>query len=390
VRLRVIVLVYLALFVAELSWSGVTPLIPSYIDQYDLSDFEGGLVLSVASLGILVISIPAGFVTKFITPRTLTLASMATIAVAGYAMAIAPGYGALIAARLVFGIGFGTLYVSMTAWLADAAGAERARVLALTTSIVGVSATVSPAYAGWVADSFGLSAPFVGLAAVTTLLFVLLLLDRSGTGLVKEAGPPAREVLRSARSDPGLLAMLLLTIAAATVWMTADLLVPLRLDDGGFDVAEIGIVLSISAVVFVLASAVTARHADRLTRVGLAAWWTAALAAFTAIPALIVGVPAVMVFLMAASVATGVIVALTYPFGLLAVKRGAVTVAVMSALANIIWALSGMLGPTVGGAFAEVAGDQMAFAVLALGSAAVVLLLLKYCRPRPASVPDAG
>jgi MFS family permease len=388
VRLRVIVLVYLALFVAELSWSGVTPLIPSYIEQYGLSDFEGGMVLSVASLGILVISIPAGLVTKYINPRTLTLVSMATIAVAGYGMALAPGYWAIIAARLVFGLGFGTLYVSMTAWLADAAGKESARVLALTTSIIGVAATLSPAYAGWVADEFGLSAPFVGLAVVTTLLFGMLLFDRSGTGLEKEAGPPARELLHAAHSDPGLLAMLLLTLAAATVWMTADLLVPLRLDDGGFDVAEIGIAFSISAVVFVLASAVTARFADRWTNIPFAAWWTAALAACTAIPALFLGVPAALVFLIAASVTTGVIVALTYPFGLLAVRRGAVTVAVMSALANIIWALSGMLGPTVGGAFAEWAGDQMAFAVLALAAALAVLLLLKYCRPDKSSVAE--
>jgi len=73
-----------------------------------------------------------------------------------------------------------------------------------------------------------------------------------------------------------------------------------------------------------------------------------------------------LVFLFGASVATGVIGALTFPFGLHAVERGAVTVAVMSALANIIWAVSGMAGPTVGGAFAQWAGDRMAFAVLAL------------------------
>ena len=59
---------------------------------------------------------------------------------------------------------------------------------------------------------------------------------------------------------------------------------------------------------------------------------------------------------------------------------GAVTVAVMSALANIIWALSGMLGPTVGGAFAEWAGDKVAFGVLALVSAVVVPVLLRYAR----------
>ncbi len=86
---------------------------------------------------------------------------------------------------------------------------------------------------------------------MTLALFVLLLTDRSGTGLNKDPAPPARELVRAAHSDPDLVTMLLLTTAAAVVWMTADLLVPLRLDRGGFDVSTIGIVFSVSAVVFV-------------------------------------------------------------------------------------------------------------------------------------------
>lgn len=379
-RLRVIVLVYVALFVAELSWSGITPLIPSYIDKYDLSDFEGGLVLSVASLGILVVSIPAGLVTKHISPRTLTLVSMATIALSGFVMAGVPGYWTIVLARLVFGLGFGALYVSMAAWLVDAAGTEGARVLALTTAIVGIAATVSPTYAGWVADRYGLAAPFLGLAAMTTLIFVLLLFDHSGTGLRKDPSPPMRDLAKSVTSDPGLSTMLLLTIAAAVVWMTADLLVPLRLDEGGYGAAAIGVAFSISAIVFVAASAVTAKYADRWARPRFAAWWTAALAVMTGVPALMAGVSAVLVFLIGASVATGVVVALTYPFGLQAVGRGALSVAVMSGLANIIWALSGMAGPTVGGAFADWAGDQVAFAVLALIAAVMVIVVVRVNR----------
>lgn len=374
-RLRVVILVYLALFVGELSWSGVTPLIPSYIDQYDLSDFEGGLVLSIASFGILLASVPAGYVTRRVNARALTLGAMAVIALSGLAMGLLPSYPAILAARLVFGLAFGTLWVSMAAWLDDAAGDESPRVLALTTSVVGLSAMLAPAYAGWVADELGLSAPFLGLAAVTAVLFALLLMDRSGTGLRKDPAPPVRELVRAAGADPGLSTMLLLTVAAAVVWMTADLLVPLRLDDGGFDASAIGLVFAGSALVFVVAGALTARGADRWARPGIAATATLGLAVCTALPAVYLGVPVALVFLVGASITTGVIGALTFPFGLQAVERGAVTVALMSALANIIWALSGMAGPTIGGAFAEWAGDRMAFAVLAAVSLVVAVVV---------------
>ncbi|MFZ0324312.1 MAG: MFS transporter [Actinomycetes bacterium] len=379
-RVRVVVLIYLALFVGELSWSGVTPLIPTYIAQYDLTDFEGGLVLSVASLGILLASLPAGAVTRRASPRALMLTSMAVISVAGLAVGVAPGYPAIIAARFVFGLGFGLLWLSMAAWLDDASGPHSARVLALSTAVVGVSATLGPAYAGWVAQHLGLSAPFVGLALVTALLFLLLLLDRSGTGLRKDPAPPVRDLAHAIRSDAGLLTMLLLTTALAVVWMTADLLVPLRLDLGGYNVAAIGFAFSLSSLVFVGSSAVTARGADRWARPGIAATATLGLAVCTALPALLVGVPVTLVFLFGASVATGVIGALTFPFGLQAVGRGAVTVAVMTALANIIWALSGMVGPTVGGAFAEWAGDQAAFAVLAAVCGVVTVVVWNQAR----------
>ena len=379
-RVRVVVLVYLALFVGELSWSGVTPLIPSYIEQYDLTDLAGGLVLSVASLGILVASVPAGAITRRVSPRTLMLSAMVVIAVSGMAMVVVPNYPAIIAARFIFGLGFGTMWLSMAAWLDDAAGPHSAQVLALTMAVVGASAMLGPAYTGWVAQHFGLSAPFVGLALVTALLFLLLLLDRSGTGKSIDPAPPARDLARAVRSDPGLLVMLLLTIAIAVVWMTADLLVPLRLDDGGYNVAAIGFAFSLSSLVFVTSSALTARGADRWARPGIAAAATLGLAAFTVLPAVWGGVPVALVFLFGASVATGVIGALTFPFGLQAVERGAVTVAVMTALANIIWALSGMVGPTVGGAFAEASGDQAAFGVLAAVCVVVTLVVWQQAR----------
>lgn len=372
-RRRVVLLVYLALFVGELSWQGVAPLIPTYVETFDLTDAAGGIVLSLASVGILVTSLPAGYLTKHVPARRLTIAAMAIIALSDLMMIVAPSYPLIVLARLVFGVGFGTLWVSMAAWLDDAAGDDSPRVLATTTAVVGVGALLGPAYTGAVAERFGLNAPFVGLAVVTLALLALLLADRSGTGMRKDPGPPVKELLSAVGRDWDLSTMLLLTLAASMVWLTADLLVPLRMGDAGWNAAQIGIVFSLSSLIFVGASAVTARRADRLTRHSVVALATGVLAAVTMIPALIAEVPASVVFLLGASVTTGLTIALTFPFGLLAVERGRVTVPVMSALSNIVWALSGILGPVIGGAFSEWAGDQVAFGVLA-GLCVVVAL----------------
>lgn len=372
-RRRVVLLVYLALFVGELSWQGVAPLIPTYVETFDLTDAAGGIVLSLASFGILVTSLPAGYITRHVPPRPLTILAMGVIALSDLLMIVAPSYPTIVLARLVFGVGFGTLWVSMAAWLDDAAGDDSPRVLAATTAVVGVGALLGPAYTGAVAERFGLNAPFVGLAVVTLALLVLLLVDRSGTGMRKDPAPPVRELVSAVGRDWDLSTMILLTVAASMVWLTADLLVPLRMGRADWNAAQIGVVFSLSSLIFVAASALTARRADRLTRHSVVALATAVLAAFTMVPALLAGVPASVVFLLGASVTTGVTIALTFPFGLLAVERGKVTVPVMSALSNIVWALSGILGPVMGGAFAEWAGDQVAFGVLA-GLCVVVAL----------------
>jgi len=374
-------LVYLTLFIGDLSWTGITPLIPTYISAYHLTDLQGGLVLSIASLGILIASLPASAITSRVSARTLTLSSIALITVAGFGMGLTHTYPGVVLARLVFGLGFGTMWVAISIWLAEAGGRHSAKVLAGTTAVVGISSMLGPAYTGWVAHRWGTDAPFTGLAVISGVLLVLLALDRSGTGWVKEPAPTARELVASVRRDRDLQVMLLLTIANAVLWMTAELLVPLRLSSAGYNVARIGILFSVASLVYFLSSAATARFAERLAKPAIAGAATLGLAVAAIVPALAAGVPAVLVFLVVAALTSGVGTALIYPFGLLAVSRGMVTVAIMTALQNIIWALSGIAGPTVGGAFSQWAGDQWAFAVLALASGAGALLVLRFRAP---------
>ena len=56
----------------------------------------------------------------------------------------------------------------------------------------------------------------------------------------------------------------------------------------------------------------------------------------------------------------------------------------MSALANIIWSISGLLGPMLGGLSTQAIGDQAAFGLLA--SVALLMAFLIYRlrnKPRP-------
>jgi len=212
-------------------------------------------------------------------------------------------------------------------------------------------------------------------------------LDDSGTGVTKEVAPPTRELVRATHSDPDLSTMMLITVGAAVVWMTADFLVPLRLAAHGYNEAQIGVIFSIASLCFVSTSAFVSRKAEQWRKTRIVATAVVGLALCTAIPMIFIGSMAAMIFLAGATLATGVTSALSFPFGLLAVERGAVTVGVMSALANIIWSISGLLGPTLGGLATQTIGDQAAFGLLA--SIALLMSFLIYRQgkaPRPAPV----
>ena len=56
---RTAVLIYLAIFIGEVVWTSLVPLVPTYSDRFDLSKLEAGVLLAAASLTILLASIPA-------------------------------------------------------------------------------------------------------------------------------------------------------------------------------------------------------------------------------------------------------------------------------------------------------------------------------------------
>jgi MFS family permease len=172
-------------------------------------------------------------------------------------------------------------------------------------------------------------------------------------------------MLRAARADAPMLSSLVLALAVGLMWMSVELLAPLRLADHGFSASRIGLVFSAVSIVFVVASAATSRHAERYATVRMSAAWTAAFALCVLIAVVGVGPVPTIVFLLAMGLTTGVLVALTYPLGVAGAAQGGFNIAVVGALLNLCWAVSGLIGPTIAGTAAEIVDDRVWFLALA-------------------------
>jgi predicted MFS family arabinose efflux permease len=365
-RRTTVVLLFGAIFAAELGWAGISPLLPSFQDRYALTDVATGLIVSVASVGILLVSLPASALTNRRSVRTLTLWSLSALAIGDFGVGFSRSYAGLLTARLVFGVGLGSMWVTGTAWLHDAAGEGAPRALALTTSVVGAASLIGPAVTGALGERYSLGAPFVLLGGVVTLVLVVLAVLPSPSGRAVDPGPPLGEMLRAARADVTMLSALVLTLAVALMWMSAELLVPLRLAEHGFGASKIGLAFSAASVVFLLASAVTSARAERYATLRVSAAWTAVFAGGVLIAVLGSGAAPTIAFLVAMGLTTGVLVALTYPLGVAGAAEGGFSVAVVGALINLVWAASGLVGPTVGGTAAELVDDRVWFVGLSV------------------------
>ena len=174
--------------VSSLLQTAIAPLLPSYAHRFHLSGFETAALLAATGVAALAVSVPAGSLADRFGARGLTLSAGWLIAVATIGQAFAPSYEVLLAARLVFGLGYGVVWTAGLAWLANASHDESA--LAGTVTVSGLGSIVGPAFAGFIAEWFGLAAPFVVAAVLVTILTVML------TSIDIEGAPSAERISR--------------------------------------------------------------------------------------------------------------------------------------------------------------------------------------------------
>jgi predicted MFS family arabinose efflux permease len=364
-RRPIVWLLFAMIFVAELGWAGVSPLLPEYQDRFSLSDTTTGFILSITAVGILLVSLPAGALSRRFSVRTLTLWAMVTLTVGNLITGLSTSYGMLLLGRGLFGVGLGMMWVTGTAWLHEAAGDRGAHALALTTTVVGLGSLVGPALTGVLGERYGVGVPFVVLGVACGLAGIALYLAPDRSGRVAEPSPPLRDMLRAARADDLLITSVAVTLVVSLMWMTIELLVPLRLDGLGYTASAIGFVFSVTSLVFAGASAVAARGADRYATIRYSAVWTTIIAVGLVFGGVALSASGTIVFLLLMGVTSGMLVAITYPLGAIGAREGGFSVAVVGALLNMVWAGSGIVGPIVGGSVSGAVGDTAVFLILA-------------------------
>jgi MFS family permease len=373
---RLFWLVATVVLVDTMFFAAVSPLLPQYVDQFDLSKTGAGVLTAAYPAGTFIGALPSGWLATRWGVKPTLLLGLGLLGITSLVFAFAHTIVLLDAARFVQGVGGACMWAAGMAWLVSVSPPERRGELigsALAAAIVGV--LFGPVLGG-AATALSPEVVFSAVAAGAALLAVWAW---SMPGVAPGTEPPLGQMGR-AFGRPAVLAGFWLFTLPAVFAGVIEVLGPLRLDDFGASGAAIGAVFLLTAAVEAVLSPLAGRVSDRRGRL---APIRAGLAG-AAVVAVLLPLPGTVVLLaltiMLAFAALGSFWAPAMAMLSDASEDAGLDQALAFSISNLAWAVGHVVGAGGGGGLAELTSDSVPFAVLAVvcaGTLAGVMLLAR-------------
>ncbi len=365
---RLLALVSSIVFVDALLFTALTPLVPGYAEEFDLSKAGAGLLVGAYGAGALFGGIPGGLAAARFGPKRAVVGGLLLLSVASFAFAAADSAGALGAARFVQGLSSTATWAGALAWISIAAPRERrGEVIGTAFGVAVFGAVLGPVFGG-LADAVGIRLSFT-IVGVLTLAFAAL----STWGRATPVEVATFAGLRLAFRDRRFLGGLWLNTLPAMLFGLLIVLTPLALGDAGWKTAAIAAVFFSAGLIEVFLNPLLGRYSDHVgrllpIRVALTASVVVAIALASSSEPVFLAV-----FICAASISFGSL----YTPGMSLTSHRADAAGLAQGLSfgvmNTAWALGEVVGPTAGGALAESYGDATPYLV---GAALCALTLV--------------
>jgi len=198
-------------FAVGVTFFAVPPLIPQLVERYGLSNLRVGLLMGSIAMPAIVLSIPLGSAVDRWSARKSGVAGLLLMGVAAVLFAVAPSYGILLLARLLFGIGGLVMNLLLARMISSAfAGRELSLAMGIFNAVYPASMivifTLHPrmlAALGWRGE----------LLAFAALALVAIPLHLAAVPAVPGSAEPAE------RSRPASLRPTLPLVSLGISWM---------------------------------------------------------------------------------------------------------------------------------------------------------------------------
>ena len=373
---RLLFLVGGVVFVDTMFFAALTPLLPDYVDRFDLSKAGAGVLAGAYPIGVLVGGIPGGIATARYGARRVTITGSLVTGTATFVFATANAIAVLDASRFAQGIGSAFTWAAGLTWLVgEAPAARRGQTIGTALAFAIVGALFGPVLGG-VASVVGQGVAFGAAALLSGALAVWAYRTPAPPPVEPQPLRALLQALRSRRIQLGVWFVVL----PALFFGTLSVLAPLRLDELGFSAVAIGALWLCTAALEATSNPLVGRITDRVGRIGpmtVLALVSAVASAGLPWPQRAAGLAALVVI---ASMTFGSF--WTPAMALLsdeAEARG-LSYAYAFALINVAWAPGQALGSVGGGALAEVTSDTVPYLLLAGASLITFAVLWRSAR----------
>jgi predicted MFS family arabinose efflux permease len=382
---RLLLLVCAIVFIDTSFYAAITPLLPYYADQEQLTKTSAGILSGAYPAGTLVASLPAGALAARFGPRVLLAAGLAILAATSIVFGLASSIVVLDLARFAQGVGGALSWTGGMGWLSGAAPAERRGAMMGTAMAAATGGALMGPVLGAIARGAGTAVTFgaVGVIAAILLVLVLTMPGRPPAREGEELGGSLREAFRQRTVARGLW----LVSCAALLFGTLNVLLPLRLDSAGGSGALIAVVYLCTAGFEAIVNPLSGRRADKrgwagIARVGLVGGAAVVVSA---------GIAGELAPLVTVGLLSGPVIGLLWTPALILLGNGSDEAGFdhtyAFALMNLAWAAAQTVATAGGGAMAHATSDIVPLSIVA-GVALITAATMTRVR-RPAMVREA-
>jgi predicted MFS family arabinose efflux permease len=353
----------------EVVYLALIPLLPTYVERFDLTTAEAGLLYAAYPILGLLSGIPAGLLCDRFGPRRMLLCSNTLFVVASVAFAVAESAPALWLARAAQGLASGASATAGMAMIASSAQHGRqGRTIGLAAAFQGLSALAGPALGGLAVPAIGEAWAFAVPAVLGSLVVAGLALEPADT-VVQRARPRMATQLADVLRNPDARAAALCFLAIGIVGGCVQTLAPLQLGALGVGAEGLGLLFIVAALAAFPIVTASGRFTDAVGVVIATRAWVAVMLG--------------AVLLLAATPGR-ILIALLFGLFLTQIRVGGTIGYVRGAFAGTgrglaagfgvivtAWAVGASIGPVTAGAIADASGYGAAY----LAAAAALLAL---------------
>lgn len=281
---QMLLAVCITTMVVMMAFGIISPVLPLYAQSFGVGTAMIGLTITVFGAARLLANLPSGFLSERYGRRLLLVGGPAVTAVASLVGGLAPNFEWLIASRFVAGAGSAMYMTGAMILLTDITSDEnRGRMMSIYQGSILAGVSLGPGVGGFVAQGFGLAAPFFLVAALSGLTAVWALARMPETVPLGEeraaaeradrerglAPPPsARRSVLSLLAKPDFLLVCMLTMSIFLTRTGGRLtLLPLVGENRlGMSPGALGLVFAMMTVLHLIVLAPTGTAIDRLGR----------------------------------------------------------------------------------------------------------------------------